>query len=84
MAPTPREEVVHDVVGLVGALGIARQATGQAGNHSLGVVDDKLCGHVAEDAVDHAARIRVLHKLYSSSKNRHCYTVTYRSMYNMI
>ena len=57
----PREEVVHDVVGLVGTLGIARQATGQAGNHSLGVVDDKLCGHVAEDAVDHAAWIRVLH-----------------------
>ena len=69
MAPAPREEVVHDEVGLVGTLGIARQATGQAGNHSLGVVDDKLCGHVAEDAVDHAAWIRVLQtKIYSSSK----------------
>ena len=52
--------MVHDVVGLVGTLGIARQATGQAGNHSLGVVDDKLCGHVAEDAVGDAAWIRVI------------------------
>ena len=84
MAPAPREEVVHDEVGLVGTLGIARQATGQAGNHSLGVVDDKLCGHVAEDAADDAAWLRVLQQLYSSSKKRHCYTVAYRSMYTML